>query len=213
MELVIRCTGGEARVLSDVPHGKQIENWKRGRFYEAPFLEHLRANYRGGTWIDAGSALGNHTLFMAAFCECACVVSIDPIRASLDWQERILELNGVRDKVQIYHAALADWTGFGTMERFGPGVGHWRLTRQPGDVPVVTLDDLDIPDVRVLKLDVEGSELVALRGARTLLREQRPAVFAECNSKEEMNQIGAFLSGMRYGYGGHFHTMHEWRTE
>lgn len=214
MDLVtIRCSGGEAQVPVGVPHGMQIKNWKRGRFYEAPFLEYLRKTYHGGTWVDAGSALGNHTLFMALFCDCECVVSIDPIRASLDWQERILDLNGVRGKVQIYHAALANWTGFGTMERFGPGVGHWHLTRREGDVPVITLDDLDATGVRVLKLDVEGSELVALRGAPTMLREQAPAVFTECNTGQETEGVQQHLAPFGYRHGRCFHTMHEWVTQ
>lgn len=214
MNLVeIRCSGGVAKVPLDVPQGMQRKNWKQGRFYEAPFLEYLRKAYHGGTWIDAGSALGNHTLFMAMFCDCEKVVSIDPILDSLGWQQAILSTNGAGDKVHTVHTALADWSGEGRMERFGPGVGHWRLVgAEKGGVPVATLDELRIENVTVLKLDVEGAELGALRGARYLLTTQKPAVFTECNTEQEIGAIKRYLEPFGYRHGRSFHTMHEWVT-
>ena len=210
----IRCSGGVAKVLLDVPQGMQIKNWKRGKFYESPFLEYLRATYHGGTWVDGGSALGNHTLFMALFCDCERVVSVDPMAESLAIQTRILSLNGVTEKVSIICTALANWSGVGLMERFGPGVGHWRLVGYSGDggVSVATLDEFRLADVRVLKLDVEGHELRALKGATYLLSTQNPAVFTECNTQREAEEIARFLKQFGYSHGRSFHTMHEWRV-
>lgn len=206
----IRCSGGVAVVPLNVPRGMQIKNWRQGRFYEAPFLEYLREHYHGGTWIDAGSALGNHTLFMAKFCDCDKIVSIDPIRSSLQTQARILEMNGVQDRVHTIYTALSSWDGLGEMERFGPGVGHWQLIAGQS-VPVSTLDSLGLENVTVLKLDIEGSELDALKGASTLLLQQQPAVFCECNYKREIAAISAYLKSLGYSKTKRgWHTMHEW---
>jgi len=209
--LEICCSGGTAKALSGVPEGMEGRHWLRGVFYEAPFLEYLRSTYHGGVWVDGGSALGNHTLFMAKFCDCKRVVSIDPIASSLKIQRQILEMNGVASKVDICPYALAATCGPVTLHKFGPGVGHWQV--QPGSelsVGAVTLDSLNLRGVKVLKLDVEYSELAALQGARALLKAQHPAIFTECNMQQELDAIGKYLQQFGYGHGKSWHTMHEW---
>ena len=51
------------------------------------------------------------------------------------------------------------------------------------EVPGTTLDALDtifeFPTVDFIKLDIEGAELLALRGAERLLRKHRPTIFLE----------------------------------
>lgn len=208
--LEICCSGGTAIVPAVVPHGMQIKNWRQGRFYEAPFLEYLKATYRGGTWVDGGSAIGNHTLFFAKFCETRQVISIDPILSSLKIQEQILSINRLREKVFIISAALSDKVSTGYIDHFGPGVGHWRLSERGEPVPTITLDSLELENVQVLKLDIEGSELAALKGAQALLSTQHPAVFTEANSKQEVADIGKFMRQFGYRHRNSFHTMHEW---
>lgn len=52
----------------------------------------------------------------------------------------------------------------------------------PGDgISIVPLDALELPACGFLKLDVEGYELFALRGARELLSRTRPVVLIEEN--------------------------------
>lgn len=214
MDLVtISCSGGTAQVPLDVPAGMQRKSWGRGKFYEAPFLEYLRKTYHGGVWVDAGSALGNHTLFMAMFCDCVRVVSIDPVLDSLKVQTDILKLNGAQHKVETFSCALSNWSGFGKMDQFGPGVGHWRLIgHDVNGISVSTLDELRLTNVAVLKLDVEGGELAALQGAPYLLTTQRPAVFTEANTEQEVKALKVYLERFGYRHGRSFHTMHEWVT-
>ena len=47
---------------------------------------------------------------------------------------------------------------------------------------VCTIDGLNVPNVSLLKLDIEGGELGALRGAEETLRRWRPVVYAEEHS-------------------------------
>ena len=75
---------GEAQVEVRDP-GEHMQNaWAKGRFFEQELLEYVYWHYGGygGTWIDVGSALGNHTLFFAAFCKPAAVLSIEPVAAA-----------------------------------------------------------------------------------------------------------------------------------
>lgn len=54
-----------------------------------------------------------------------------------------------------------------------------RFVRLGGDIPMVTIDSLNLPSLGFLKLDIEGSEVEALEGARDTLHRCRPIVLFE----------------------------------
>ena len=61
------------------------------------------------------------------------------------------------------------------------GVGLSRDGRQlDQEISTVCLDDLGLKRVDFIKLDVEGNELLAMRGAEQILKSFKPVVFAEC---------------------------------
>jgi hypothetical protein len=47
------------------------------------------------------------------------------------------------------------------------------------EVPVITLDGLQLTDLRLLKVDVEGWELEVLKGGTESIRECRPVILIE----------------------------------
>lgn len=208
----INCSKGSANVIIG-PTGQQKNHWNRGVFYEHHMLEYIAQRYNGGTFIDAGSSIGNHALFFAKFCNCN-VISIEPIMTSLALQRKILELNGVIDKVKFVNAAIGAKNGYCNMFRFGPGVGHWKVMK--GDkTEVRTLDSIvekfGLTDVSLVKLDVEWSEIPALKGTLKLIESQHPAFFIESNTKEEIAQIKRILGKYKYRLTKSFRTNHEYR--
>ena len=52
--------------------------------------------------------------------------------------------------------------------------------------------------VRFIKLDVEGAELLALRGATRLLGTCRPAVLFEANSRDALSQLKDFFKSFGF---------------
>jgi FkbM family methyltransferase len=59
----------------------------------------------------------------------------------------------------------------------GHSVGH------AGKIPTWQIDDLNLPDCDALFLDVEGSEMAALEGAKFTIDRCRPLIVAEDNKK------------------------------
>jgi FkbM family methyltransferase len=51
------------------------------------------------------------------------------------------------------------------------------------DVPMVRLDDMDLPDPAFIKIDVEGHELAVLEGAQALLARARPVLMMEMEDR------------------------------
>jgi FkbM family methyltransferase len=80
-----------------------------------------------------------------------------------------------------------------------PGSTQTGGTREVRRVAAVTLDGLldRYPAPQVVKIDVEGAELLCLRGARRLLREVRPVLLCEV-AEENAAEAGDLLRGHGY---------------
>jgi FkbM family methyltransferase len=171
-----------------------------------PFLEKelflLRRLVRpGDVCVDVGAAGGVHLLVMARQVGPAgTVVGFEPRPGSLRLLGRLVRGFGFADRVRLHAAALADRMGTTTLRiPVVPTRAHFhgssddadesaafaRLPYREIDVPTVLLDDvLEAERLRrldVLKLDVEGAELLVLSGATRVLAELRPIVVLEAD--------------------------------
>jgi len=176
----------------------QQKYWKRGEWYEAAMLLYIRDTYPGGTYIDVGACIGNHTLCFAKFCADQ-VIAVDPVGRNMQHLKDNVALNGMGNVVTV-EAALGSEPGQGEMNRFGKHHGNWRLEDGDG-VEVTTLDavaELAEHPITVVKMDIEGGELEALKGGVGVLTEHKPVLFLELKTDREQEQAGRFLKG--YGY-------------
>lgn len=152
----------------------------------------------GGRVLDLGAHVGTFTLSAAALGYEVLAVEASPRNADLLGES--LRRNGF-GRARVVHAAVSDRPGTVAFQPAGP-YGH---VVAPGADPgegegVVHVEALAIDDlldrvgwdcVDFLKLDVEGSELAALRGlARRLARPDAPPVFVESNGFM-LGQFGA----------------------
>lgn len=82
------------------------------------------------------------------------------------------------ERTTLIHAALGEAPGRASMAPGEDNTGEWHLTA--GDeVDVLALDAFALTVCDFLKLDVEGYELFALRGAAETLKRCRPVVLIE----------------------------------
>jgi FkbM family methyltransferase len=122
----------------------------------------------------------------------------------------MIELNPTLP-IEIVESAIADYVGVTTFQvlsetsmakldesSFQSDVkGDNRI-----DVHVETLDNLHalgrFERVDVIKLDVEGAEAMALRGAKNLLAQYRPRIFIEVHSRLLARECADLLAGVSY---------------
>lgn len=167
----------------------------------------------GAIFLDVGAHAGIFTLLASRLVgDGGRVVSFEPSdreRARLEEHVAINELQNVT----IVAAAVADREGEGTLQvataRYGGlnTLGH-RFAYEGVDrvavvsVPVITLDRFaareHLDRVDVIKLDIEGAECAALRGAAALIRACRPvliievvsaALVANGSTREQLEQV------------------------
>ena len=146
----------------------------------------------GGVMFDVGANIGYYSIG-AALCvgPAGQVHAFEPTPAV---HRRLLEnvaLNGLR-QVVVHELAVADTAGSATMYDLpgnsgGNSLGRHAASRVSYPVWTIRLDDYvrehAVPRVDLVKLDIEGAEVLALRGMEATLRRFRPHLLLEINPK------------------------------
>jgi FkbM family methyltransferase len=147
----------------------------RDEIYEAPETDLVtRLVRRGDTCIDAGCQIGYHSCLLAKLVEKeGRVYSFDANPHACLHTKRNLDLNGF-SFAEVIHTALADIEGRRSFhiscdhETGLSSLGRIPTIKETISVPCLRLDSFiksrHIDRIRLLKLDVEGSEEIVLRG-------------------------------------------------
>ncbi|MFZ1468337.1 MAG: FkbM family methyltransferase [Paracoccaceae bacterium] len=157
---------------------------RAGAFYETSDLYLLDPYFpKGGTFVDIGANIGNHSLYFALVLGAALVIPVEPNPTC--WQlliENVL-VNSLWDRFDLTRlgvgAGEARAGGYG-MERRTQNIGAAAMVPGEGQLEVWRGDDLlegITPDF--IKIDVEGAELAALRGLSGVIARHRPNLFVE----------------------------------
>ena len=155
---------------------------------EEYLVELLRDAARpGATVLDAGAHIGYLTLQAArAVGRSGHVIALEPNPNTLDVLRRNIDANPVGAPVTVRAVALGASPGrrplFVTAAGDTSSLHPQAIHGEQIEVEVVTGDAvLDGGAVDVVKLDLEGGEVDALRGMSSTIRRCRPILFVECN--------------------------------
>jgi FkbM family methyltransferase len=164
----------------------------------------VRAVRPGDVVYDLGANVGYYSLAAARRVgPHGRVIAFEPLPDVADVLERHLAVNGIRN-VTVERCAVSDEDGEAW---FDPGVGsaYGRLSETGRiRVPTVSLDRFcavrGLPLPNVVKIDVEGAELQALRGAVGILRRARPRVMLSLHTAEMQRECPALLASLGYEF-------------
>ena len=143
----------------------------------------------GSTVLDVGASFGEFAIVLARWCgPGGRVVAFEPTPVTRAALMDHLELNGLRDRVDVVDAAVSDYVGSGTLHAIGRSgentlnASYFGGEAEPLPVSVTTIDaycERHGLTPAAIKLDVEGLEIHALRGARRTLARTRAAIVVE----------------------------------
>jgi len=143
-------------------------------------------------FVDVGANQGEFTLFAGRRFTTGRAVAFEPMPQMLAQLQENIRLNGLTNVI-VRNTALSNQSGAMTIhsavDEINEGVGTLYPTgsefQAAGTVQLEVFDEmfprLKLDRLDVMKLDVEGSELAVLRGARESLRRFQPAILLELN--------------------------------
>lgn len=176
-----------------------------GRFYEEDLLLALAreydANGGNGVILDVGSHVGNHSAFLAHLGP-VYAFEADP-RCQAAWV-RTMALTCPPNAAVLVPAPV--WSEVRRMDISRNNTGRAHAVETERGTMSVTLDGIASGlIVAVVKMDIEGGERHALRGASAILTRagHRPVLAIECKSPDALTRVEAELSdiGARYERG------------
>ncbi|MDR1361960.1 MAG: FkbM family methyltransferase, partial [Holosporaceae bacterium] len=148
-------------------------------------------------FIDVGANMGYFSLLISqTLNENGHIYALEPSKRDFDRLAENIELNDLGDTISHYRYAVTDAKGsaelqIATEERnalntLGSDFSVSGLEKICTEtVPTISLDEFvaeeGISKVNVIKLDVEGSELKALMGARKTIQKHKPTIMLGLN--------------------------------
>jgi FkbM family methyltransferase len=196
-----------------IGHVAHLRAWQEGR-EEAHMTTLFKQAVRpGDVVLDVGGYLGYFTLLAArAAGPEGRVIVVEANPQSQELLERNIERNGFGDRVELRRTAVAAEPGTATFywdasDGSTSGLAPPENTGGTYEVPVATVDSLlaAAPPLDVVKIDIEGGEVGALRGMSETLAHAKPGLklFVELNPGALANAdtSGEELLALLRGYG------------
>jgi FkbM family methyltransferase len=198
------------RFTIDVPIYREATPWDARDVldYERDHVEFLAAAAarlpRPVLFLDCGADIGTFSVLLARKCAAIDrIIAFEPNRTAF----QVCETNIARLPVsgEVKNVAVSDFVGKGELvaPAHDKSEHAFYLVPSPsGTIPVTRLDELDVrwEDTSVVvKLDVEGNEMKALRGAESALRRAKGfAVSLEANPRVQERTGEDPLECVRY---------------
>jgi FkbM family methyltransferase len=132
------------------------------------------------TVVQAGGAAGVWPNEFAAWFD--MVYTAEPNAALRECMDK----NICRSNVTVLEGAFWDMPGVGKLVEHQPeNMGAWYIEQcLDGNIPLMTIDSLDLGEVDLIQLDVEGGEFEALEGARETIARCRPVIILEVKATQ-----------------------------
>jgi len=161
-----------------------------------------------GVVYDVGANTGFYGLVAVTAHRHVEVHAFEPARQIIPLMERNVALSLYRNRISINRKGVSDQSGIATLYvplTSGLVETSSSLEREFKDehqesyqVPITTIDQhwlqTGCPRVTVIKIDVEGHEMPALRGAGELVSKARPVLVVEVLDGAPMAELQAFVS-------------------
>lgn len=141
--------------------------------------------------IQAGGALGMYPKLYSRFFKAVYTFEPDPLNFYC------LTLNCQNDNIIKFQLGLSEFSQSNILNRYDPyNVGTNQIVHnEEGLIISTNIDSFKIKNVDLIHLDVEGSELEALKGSINTINEYKPMLLIERSS---VGKISEFLKSLNY---------------
>jgi len=141
----------------------------------------------GSVFYDVGANAGFYSLLAGRIINLGKAYAFEPLPRNVRYLRRHLELNRIRN-VEVIELAVSDSVGRALFDELGDSAMGRLAQEGKLCVRTATLDSLvreeGISPPNVIKMDIEGAELRALRGASESIQRYRPVIFLATHGRK-----------------------------
>lgn len=165
------------------------------------FSKYIKA---GDTVLDIGCNVGTHSMFFANLVgPRGSVIAVDAQLAAVAVTS-LSALSQNRNNISVLNLAIGEYSGqisfpvpdYAARENFGA----LRISDSGKIVQQINIDGLVYNNLNFIKMDIEGNELSALRGAAKTIQLHRPTISCEILSEDVKVGIIEFLENFGYQF-------------
>ena len=181
--------------------------------------EHVRP---GMICLDIGANIGEMALHMARLVgPHGHVHAFEPVPSVLARLRQNVQRNNLADRITVHPVALSNTTGTARIafaEDTAENQGMGSLVTRDGplhaecEVPTMTIDDFvrthGIERIDLMKIDIQGAELLLLEGGRHVFGEMSPDLLMEV-SPEDLRSLGRTSRDLLATVAAYGYTIHE----
>ena len=165
---------------------------------------------KGQVAIEVGANIGAHTVHLSQLVgESGHVIAFEPQMTIYHILCANISLNEAFN-VRTYHGGAGDQFGklkvpeidyhlpdsnFGAVSLLDVEYGE--------QVSIIPLDSLELPSLRLLKIDVEGMEIAVIKGARAQIERHRPVLYVENDRRGMSSSLITEIRGLGYNLWWH----------
>ena len=154
----------------------------------------------GDVFVDAGANIGIYTVVASRIVgPRGSVLAVEMMPQTFERLHGHVELNGC-DNVTLVNKAIADHAGLVVEARMPAGGRHGKASIVTADdeedgetvkVETTTLEDLlsNLPPVRLMKMDLEGAESLAIQGAGAALERVQTIIFESWDEQHDASAV------------------------
>ena len=156
--------------------------WEEHLYQATEILLNERSNV-----LDLGANFGYHALRLAQVCPLGQVYAFEPMNLCYSQLQMNIVANKIRNVI-AYKFAVTDKSGYpmamssleeNVYDDDKINIGNSALGTG-GDICFsLRIDDLDLPRIDLIKMDIQGAEFLALKGMQGLIARDRPYFFIE----------------------------------
>ncbi|MGF7160103.1 FkbM family methyltransferase [Rhodoligotrophos appendicifer] len=173
---------------------------RAGVFYEMDELELISQHFKGGTFVDVGANIGNHTLYALLALDATKVIAFEPLPLAFSILEINIATNQLGDRATLRQMGLSNTDTLASFTSPTNNLGGSRLLERPdaGGIKIGRGDDyLKDEKVDFIKIDTEGFEIQVLEGLVQTINKNKPVIFVEVED-ENISSYESFSRKMGY---------------
>jgi len=180
--------------------------------YESDLQDVIKNHIQNGCVVyDVGANIGYISLLLSRLVgDGGMVFSFEALPENTSRLEENLALNGLNARVKVIPCAVVDVTKTitfligpsGAMGKAAGSAGRENIHPKSIQVPGISLDDFIYqegnPPPQMVKMDIEGGEVLAFKGMSRLLSDERPIIFLELHGIDAARATWDSLKAAEY---------------